>query len=120
MTQPSNNDEQQEKQVWLARRCAFFPFSTNAEICVVFAIIAFFLILVVPMMPDTRNGHVPDAVGVPLDAQFAKDVEQFPAWLRFMIQVRCAGWFAALAVSALVGVILGFALFVLTKIIVRQ
>jgi hypothetical protein len=68
------------------------------------------------MMPDTRNGHVPDTVGVPLDGEFAKDVEQFPAWLRIMIYVRCSGWIASLLVSTLVGVMIGLAFFTLAKV----
>lgn len=96
------------------------PISTYADFCVVFAVITFVLIIVVPMMPDTRHGHVPDGVGVPLDVEFAKDVETFPAWLRFTIYLRCSGWLVSLLVSALVGGITGFALFSFTRAFVRN
>ncbi|TWU30242.1 hypothetical protein Pla144_10280 [Bythopirellula polymerisocia] len=120
MPQESNNSEQPKDRTWLARPCKFIPISTYADFCVVFAIITFILIIFFPTMLDGRHGYVPDKVGVPLDSGFAKDVGLFPPWLRLMIQVRCSGWLVSFLASALAGILTGFVMFLVTKLLVHR
>jgi hypothetical protein len=71
--------------------------------CVVFSLIAFAAIILLPMCLDPREGPVPELPGVPLGFDFERPC----GIIEMMILVRSAGWLASAAVGAVVGTILG-------------